>query len=219
MLESILRLPTEPAQRKSLAALILANMIPLVGVLALDWDLYGVMVLYWAENSILGLFNVLKMLRIGGQKAVPQAAFFCVHYGFFMFVHFVFVKRLFGPDAWGLFPSLGDIVDALAPVASGWLGTLVSHAISYCVNFLGRREYERITLDDQMTAPYQRMAVLHVTLIAGGWIIMSQGQPVGALVVFVLVKTAVDAWGHLRERARATVGGPAPGTRSRRLGQ
>jgi hypothetical protein len=203
-MESIFRLPTEPAQRKSLAALVIANMIPLVGVLALDWDLYGVMVLYWAENSILGLFNVLKMLRIGGQKAVPLTAFFCVHYGFFMFVHFVFVKRMFGPDTWGLFPSLDDIVEALAPVASGLLSTLVSHAISYRVNFLGRREYERTDLDAQMTAPYQRMALLHVTLIAGGWIIMSQGQPIGALVVFVLLKTAVDAWAHLRERAGKT---------------
>jgi hypothetical protein len=202
-MEPIFRLPAEPAQRKSLAALVIANMIPLVGVLALDWDLYGVMVLYWAENSILGLFNVLKMLRIGGQKAVPQAAFFCVHYGFFMFVHFVFVKRLFGPDTWGLFPSLDDMIEALAPVASGLLSTLISHAVSYRLNFIGRREYERTDLDDQMTAPYHRMALLHVTLIAGGWIIMSQGQPVGALVVFVLLKTAVDAWAHLRERARA----------------
>lgn len=199
-MQLVLRLPTEPAQRTSLAALVIANMVPLVGVLALDWDLYGVMVLYWAENSILGLFNVLKMFRIGGQKAVSLAAFFCVHYGFFMFVHFVFVKRMFGPDTWGLFPSLDDIIEALAPVASGLLSTLVSHAISYRVNFLGRREYERTALDAQMTAPYQRMALLHVTLIAGGWIIMSQGQPIGALVVFVLLKTAVDGWAHLRER-------------------
>jgi hypothetical protein len=200
------RWPVERAQRKSLAALIIANMIPVVGVLALDWDLYGVMVLYWAENSILGLFNVLKMLRIGKAKGIPQAAFFCLHYGFFMFVHFVFVKRLFGPSSWGLFPSLGDMIEALAPEATGLAGTFISHAISYRVNFLGRREYERIDLDDQMTAPYHRMAVLHVTLIAGGWIIMSQGQPVGALVVFVLLKTAIDAWAHLRERGAAGQG-------------
>lgn len=203
-LGSVFRLPAEGAQRKSLAALIIANMLPLVGVLALDWDLYGVMVLYWAENSILGLFNVLKMLRIGRAKAVPQVAFFCVHYGFFMFVHFVFVKHLFGPSSWGLFPSLNDVIEALTPEASGLAATFISHAISYRVNFLGRREYERIDLDDQMSAPYQRMAVLHVTLIAGGWIIMSQGQPVGALVVFILIKTAIDAWAHLRERVRAT---------------
>lgn len=196
-------LPLTRWLRTSLAALIIANTIPLIGVLALDWDLYGVMVLYWAENSIIGLYNVLKMLRIGGARATPQAAFFCVHYGLFMFVHFVFVKRLFGPDEWGLFPELGQIIDALRPVAGSLAATFLSHGISYYVNFVRGREYERTTVDDQMHAPYKRMAVLHVTLIAAGWIIASQGGPVGALAVFVVLKTCIDGWAHLREHGRA----------------
>src|SRR6185503_5564408 len=106
-------LPATPWQRTSLGALVIANMVPLLGVLALDWDLYGVMVLYWAENSIIGLYNVLKMLRVGGAKAAPLAAFFCVHYGIFMLVHFVFVRSMFGPHAWGMFPNLDILIDAL----------------------------------------------------------------------------------------------------------
>lgn len=189
-------------QRTSLGALIVANAIPLIGVLALDWDLYGVMVLYWAENSIIGFYNVLKLLRIGKGRAAPLAAFFCVHYGMFMFVHFVFVKRLFGPDEWGLFPSLDQVVDALRPVASSLLATFISHGVSFYLHFLRGREYERTTADEQMHAPYKRMAVLHVTLIAAGWIIMSQGAPIGALVFFVVLKTCIDGWAHLREHGQ-----------------
>lgn len=195
-------LPVTRWQRTSLAALVLANVVPLIGVLAFEWDLYGVMVLYWAENSIIGLYNVLKMLRIGSAKAAPLAAFFCVHYGMFMFVHFVFVKKLFGPDTWGLFPGVGEIIDALRPVAGSLLATFISHGISFYVNFLRNREYERVSVDEQMHAPYKRMAVLHVTIIAAGWLIMSQGAPVGGLVVFVVLKTCVDGWAHLREHGR-----------------
>ena len=194
--------PAERRRRLSLAALVLSNAIPLVGVLALGWDLYGVMVLYWAENAIVGFYNVLKILRIGGERAVPMTGFFCIHYGGFMFVHLVFVMRLFGPPDIALFPSLHDVISALAPVAGSLAATFLSHGISYYVNFLRGREYERTTTDQQLFAPYRRMLVLHMTLIAGGWIIVTIGNPVGALVVFVVLKTVIDAWSHLRERGR-----------------
>jgi hypothetical protein len=205
------RLPTGRGPRASLAALVAANVIPLVGVLALGWDLYGVMVLYWAENSIIGFFNVLKMLRIGGAEAVPRAAFFCVHYGIFMMVHFVFVTQMFGGPSDVLVAGLDGVIAALRPVAGALAATFISHGISFYVNFLRGREYQRTTVEQQMMAPYQRMVVLHVTLIAGGWIIMTVGTPVGALVVFVVLKTVVDALAHLRERHRAAIVAPATG--------
>jgi len=43
-------------------ALILANLIPIVGVIWWDWDIFGVVALYWLENVMIGVFNILKML-------------------------------------------------------------------------------------------------------------------------------------------------------------
>jgi hypothetical protein len=200
-----LAVPLARAHRTSLAALVASNAMPLVGVLVLGWDLYGVMVLYWAENVIVGLYNVLKMLRVGGRREAPRVEFFCIHYGMFMVVHFVFVTLLFGADHVAVFPGLHAVLVALAPVADGVAAIFISHGISYYVDFLRGREYERTTVDQQMFAPYRRMIVLHVTLIAGGWIIMTIGAPIGALVVFVVIKTGLDARAHLRERARAAV--------------
>ena len=50
-----------------------------------------------------------------------------------------------------------------------------------------------------MTAPYNRIMVMHLTLIFGGWIILLIGMPIGALVVLVLLKTAVDLQAHRKE--------------------
>ena len=42
--------------------LILANLLPLAGVLFWDWGIFNVVVLYWLENVIIGGINILKML-------------------------------------------------------------------------------------------------------------------------------------------------------------
>lgn len=42
--------------------LIGANLIPLAGVLAWDWSIFEVVVVYWLENVIIGGINILKMI-------------------------------------------------------------------------------------------------------------------------------------------------------------
>ncbi|MCB1231964.1 MAG: hypothetical protein KDN19_16970 [Verrucomicrobiae bacterium] len=42
--------------------LILANLIPLVGAVAWGWKVFDIVVLYWFENVVIGVINLLKML-------------------------------------------------------------------------------------------------------------------------------------------------------------
>ncbi len=46
----------------SSALLIAANLIPLVGVFVWGWSIFNVVILYWAENVIIGGINILKMI-------------------------------------------------------------------------------------------------------------------------------------------------------------
>ena len=48
--------------RSSAIALLLANAVPLLGVVLLGWDAFSVVALYWFENVIIGAVNVLKMI-------------------------------------------------------------------------------------------------------------------------------------------------------------
>lgn len=54
-----------------------------------------------------------------------------------------------------------------------------------------------------MVEPYRRVVVLHVTIVLGAIGVAVVGAPVGALVVMVLAKTALDLRGHWREHDRA----------------
>lgn len=42
--------------------LVASNLVPLVGVLAWGWQVFDVVVLYWFENVVLGVINILKMM-------------------------------------------------------------------------------------------------------------------------------------------------------------
>lgn len=42
--------------------LVLTNLIPLAGYIWLGWELYDLMILYWLESAVVGLFTVARML-------------------------------------------------------------------------------------------------------------------------------------------------------------
>lgn len=207
----------------SLALLVGANMVPLFGVMFLGWSVFMVMALFWLENVIVGAYNLLRMATqmLKGQFAViVLMAFFTVHYGMFTAVHGLFVMGIFGHDQ----PIPGGKIEA-SPLAAFTLmermieadpaywwaaaGLIASHGVSFLVNFLGSGEWKRVDVGTLMFAPYKRVVVLHLTILAGAGAIALLGAPVWGLVVLVIIKTVVDAWSHLRERARLG-GGDAP---------
>jgi hypothetical protein len=221
----------------AVAALIVANAVPLLGVLFFGWSVWTILIVYWLENGIVGGFNVLKMLlATGGDGSGPLALlingraaetrakavlipFFIVHYGLFWVVHGVFVFAL---------PSFASLGSQIGPIGTefGTLGPdfspisttgpdpwtiafaavvmVISHGISFAFNYLGSGEYKRTSAAGQMFAPYGRLVVLHVTIIFGAFAIGFTGAPVFAIVILVILKTAMDLALHLREHR----GGP-----------
>lgn len=207
----------------AVVALVLANLVPLVGVLFLGWSVWTILIVYWLENGVVGAFNVLKMLRAEGDDTTraaqwrvngrPASAmtrsslvpFFVMHYGIFWFVHGVFVLTL--PLFMGVTPGVdaGPLPDPFAIVVAVVV-LVISHAVSYRLNFIGNGEYKRVSPATQMFAPYGRLVILHVTIIIGALAIAFTGASVAAIVVLVLLKTALDLGFHLREHRG--LGGP-----------
>ena len=56
----------------AVALLLLANLLPLAGVLWFGWDVGMVLITYWLENGIVGLVNIPKILLAKGEG--PGAA-------------------------------------------------------------------------------------------------------------------------------------------------
>lgn len=204
----------------SVWALIGANVLPLLGVVWLGWEVFPLMFLFWLENVIIGGFNVLRMLLAEPGPAgisiqrLFLVPFFCVHYGMFCLVHGVFVWALFGPAGSVKGPVRPETLrEVIVSEHLHWaaLALAVSHGFSFLSNYLGRGEYRRARLDQLMAAPYARVVVLHVVLLAGGFLTQAAGSPLWALLLLVVLKTGTDLWAHLRERRRWGPGGAAGG--------
>jgi len=199
--------------RPSVIALVAANLVPLVGVFLFHWEVFPLLFLFWMENVVVGVSNVLKMLFAAPSDPVRWLAklfiipFFCVHYGGFALVHGVFVIAFFGgglKDQHGLFPSVDTLRQIVIQNQLGWplLCLAVSHGISFVHNYLWLGEYRQAKLQALMAQPYGRVVVLHLTILGGGALMMALHSPTAGLVVLVLLKTAIDLAAHLRERRK-----------------
>jgi uncharacterized protein DUF6498 len=190
----------------SSAALVLANLLPLLGVLLGGWRLDQVMLLFWAESAVIAFYTVLKIAVVGRWLSVVAAPFFLAHFGAFMAIHFLFIYELFvrGPRHAGPEPRALEAISAsFAPLWPALLALFVSHGASFAINFLGRREHGGATVSALMSAPYKRVMVMQLTLIAGGGLLMAFRTPVPALALLVVLKIAADLLAHRRERASA----------------
>jgi hypothetical protein len=194
----------------SLVALLVANVFPIAGVLFLGWSAFPLVLLYWLENVVVGGFNVAKLLLAHPREVAYWAGklflvpFFVVHFGMFTYIHGVLVVALLGPKGTQPFDMLGTVPPLIRANHLGWavVGLLVSHGLSFFWNYLKNGEYQRASLNSLMMQPYGRVMVLHFTVLFGGWIVMTLGSPLLALVLLVVLKTAADVRAHRAEREK-----------------
>jgi hypothetical protein len=185
-------------------ALIAANLVPLAGVLFFGWDLASVIVLFWAESAVIGFYTALKMAVVGKVAALAMVPFFIGHFGGFMAGHFLLIYELFvrGAFATGPAPAARVALSAIfAPLWPSLAALFISHGVSFVDNFLGRREYAGTTMKALMVAPYNRILVMQIALIFGGWLILLLKSTVPALALLIVFKTALDFTAHQKEHS------------------
>jgi purine-cytosine permease-like protein len=85
------------------------------------------------------------------------------------------------------------------------LALFISHGISFIQNYLLKREYATARPDKLMGSPYGRVIVMHIAILAGGFLTMTIGSPAPLLVVLVILKTILDVSLHKRAHKKAAV--------------
>lgn len=212
--------------RLALVALLIANLSVLVGVLWLGWDAVAVLLLYWHENLIIGVYTLLRMLRAGGLRALPLAVFFVFHFGMFCFVHgtmlLVLVLKGGAGGGDGPFDALQSLLTdfyASAPSSFFWsLAALtVSHGVSTVQHALVRNEDAGRSANAIMGDPYGRIVVMHLVVMAGAVAVVQLGSPQLLVLALVVLKVVLDVALHVRahRRRRAKQAQPLPPAPSR----
>lgn len=207
----------------SLATLIAANLIPLIGVLFYAWDEAIVLALFWIENLIIGAFNLLKILAIVIRqrrfREIFLAVFFVFHYGMFCSVHgmilwdlldlgelnksMYFSSNDLGPlDVFAEgFSVLAGFLDRFGSIIMLGIAALVlSHLVRFIENFVLAGEIFRETANGLMARPYVQIMIMHVGLIVGAILIDTFGSTIWLLALIVVFKLIVDVKQYQRRR-------------------
>ena len=204
----------------AVGSLLVANLFPLYAVLFLGWSPFSVLLLYWLESAVVGAYTLLEILVVGRAQALFLAPFFCIHYGMFMFGHMVFLWGVFGP---GSLTGIGNAAGGPgALLANGWdpavaaallpwiMPLAASHGISFVVNVVS--DFRSREASQAMFRPYGRIIFMHVTLMAGAFLMAIFRAPAPVFAAVVVAKTAVDLMSHLRTHQRRVVHAAAPAT-------
>ncbi|AZQ14591.1 DUF6498-containing protein [Halorubrum sp. PV6] len=200
----------------SLAALIgllLANVIPIVGVFAFGWQALDLLLLYWLEAAVVGVFTVVRVLLAMGDPTdtglgalfgfdrytgpgagtsnarFGAVALFCFQYGPLWVIHgaalFLLPGFAFEPLGWEPLAVLPTLLPAVGAMA-------LSHGLSFGLGFLAGGAWERTAPVAQVFAVFPRLLVLHYAVLIGGFGAVTLGSPLFALVVLVVLKTVAD---------------------------
>jgi hypothetical protein len=205
--------------------LLAINLVPLVGVMFWGWDAFVLLMLYWLETAVIAFWTVARIatmaqgtlddiaLRDASGRATGSplalAAFFTVHAGIFMLVHFLFLWELFSGDWSKKIRGVGAFVDQMVIGTGLWLPLLVlfigrgalmlfDSMKPWLWRKLGLVERAGSRPDGKLSPAeslllglYLRIVVMQVTIIIGAWFALLLGNVV-ALLFLILVKTAVD---------------------------
>lgn len=186
----------------SVKVLILANLLSVGAAFYFGWDIFTLILLYWVETAIIGLFTIVKMIYTGRFLALFLVPFFCVHFGLFMFVHLTFLQSLFTPTVDSLlYGPITTVSNILTLVLLPALILFVSHLFSFFANFIGKREFYAKGPMAFFAYPYPRIIVMHLTIIAGGFLSVF-APPQVSLALLAVLKTIVDVKSHRRVHSK-----------------
>ncbi|MDP3417604.1 DUF6498-containing protein [Falsiroseomonas sp.] len=202
-----------PFHRSGLV-LVAANLVPMGGVLLGLWSVFDILLLYWAEGLVIGVFQLLRFAAFAWVWRIPSllllAAFFAIHYGLFALGHGVFILWLLGPPGMGFAQAIALLLSP-SGLLLALLGLVASHGFGFVADFLLDGEVRRTDPAALMIQPYARVFLLHAVVLLGAATAVEIGQPAGMLGLLVALKIALDLRSHRAVRqpepAEAT---PAP---------
>jgi hypothetical protein len=188
------------ARAASLMLLLTANAMPLLALLSGRWAAGDVLIAYWLENIVIGVWTLVKMATSAGPDAVtgrpgdapgvletgrvsvlpdgsrvqvPGIAARVAMGGFFT-VHYGMFTLGHGIFTFILARSTGTTGSA-RDFAVMFLVLLASHGLSTGIHWFARRERTQFGLARTMAQPYGRILVMHTAVLGGGYLV-SEGR-------------------------------------------
>ena len=184
--------------------LLAINLLPVACVALFGWSALLLLLIYWAENVIVGVFTFFKMLIAGINKGPWQilptlfyTGFFCFHYGMFNLVHGVLIWGIASDNrlatSKGFFSSLAtDPLFGNAVVLTNLTLIIAFQLYLFIAYWLLPGRWRHEYPNEIMATPYGRTVVVHLTILFGGYVTFALGDPLYMVITLALLKTAME---------------------------
>jgi len=203
----------------STISLIIANLIPIIGVIYWHWDIFPIVYIYFLETAVVGLFGILKIilaqgvdytiergfvtdillsqffprLNSGSSKGTVLISYFIC---FFFYVGLLFVLCL-------IVLSPSNFIEPWQSTYYVALGSLIiSHAISFWQNYINKKEYLYAVPYTQMTQPFDRVMVMILVFSVATFAIYRIDVSTLTILALIIIKIIFDIIYHYQEHAR-----------------
>jgi hypothetical protein len=207
--------------------LIAADLFPPAGIAFWHWDTFLLLMLYWMDTAAIAFWTIariaitpreglndLRISSLGGKSTTSPwavAAFFVIHCGIFMGVHFLFLRVMFS-DAWARrIHGPADFVRQIVVENQLWLPLAVlmfGRGVSFLFHVLRPELLERIeralfprrpirihvaagSVGGEIAMLYVRVVIMQIAIILGGFLAVLLGS-MAPFVILILLKTVVD---------------------------
>ena len=198
---------------------LIGNLYPLAGVVWWGWDAFLLLTLYWMETVVIAFWTVVRIAlsRAGGagtlaggggrpvRRPLALAAFFTVHAGLFIVVHFIFLWSLFSGNWAAQAGGVRAFFERAIFNEGLWAPLLILFVargiyaigpilLRLWVHLSGRPQGAAnpgLTMGELLDGLYRRIVVMQVAIIAGGWFAMAIGS-MAPLILLIALKTFAE---------------------------
>jgi hypothetical protein len=182
--------------------LIVANLFPLLGVLTLGYDAGVVLLIYWTECCIVGMYHLFKIwlaLDRNNNAALQKLALtglYLLNYGVFLAAYLGIIIFMFKSDL------MTNFWNEISSISFAILFLLLSHGISFFVNYIARDEFEKEKSNLLIGSSYSRVLIMNVIFLVGAFLTFLYGDNILLLSSFILLKIIFDIRAYFLERQK-----------------
>lgn len=187
------------------------SLLPIVGILVYGWGAVPLVALYWLENVVIGIVNLLRLLTVGLTQishlfhALFLSVFFTIHYGMFTAVHGSFLQSFAEPGLKDILSPTGLVNWAIGTGQGMALLVgiiLIANLLFFVVDFILKGEFLEVEPIQLMFRPYGRVVTLHIAILLGGALTLALGEPLLGVLLLLVIRIIFGVVFNILRRLR-----------------
>lgn len=189
---------------------VLANTVPVIGVVFRGWDGTQVLLAYWMETAVIGLFALPRMFMRNSVASVVVFPFYLLVYAGFMAFHYTLIVELFENRSLSLEMLPAHV---RGPLLTPWglgtvIGFLAGHGLSFVQEISGERAREIQTFEEAAAYPVYRIMAMQAILLLGGVAVKVFHTRIPLLLLLIGLKSLIDLkFGEREGKKRSSTAG------------